>query len=95
MAVKRLLTGGVDTVRGGIVGLVVCGCCVLLVLDVLGPFPFAIPSCDWSRELTSARAGENVGGSAGWRSGTVAMGRDSGALVSSCILDADRRRTPS
>lgn len=29
------------------------------------------------------------------RSGSVANGRDSGAAVSSCILDADRRRTPS
>lgn len=41
MAVRRLLTGGVDTVRGAIVGHC-CGCD--LVLDVLGPFPFAIPS---------------------------------------------------
>ena len=47
-----------------------------------------------SRRLASTMPAVN-GGSPNGRSGTEATGSESGAPVNSCILDAERRRTPS
>jgi hypothetical protein len=97
----RRLVGGVDTVRDDRLGRPVCTTRGSVSSDRKGSVCsalFCCADCSFSaldnRLLVSAEPTDK-GYSDGGRSGIEATGSDSGAAVSSVILEADNRRMPS